>query len=163
MKITNVIVAMSSLAMLTACGGPGPQGVPGPQGNTGAAGAAGATGSTGAMGPQGGSCTVATFPASTAAPTGGAIVECYDGTYAVILNGTDGVPGTTVDTVQLCPGTTTYPTEFNEVAVCMSGSLYAVYSANGGFLSEIPQGEYSSDGINASCAFTIGANCTVTH
>jgi hypothetical protein len=40
--------------------------------------------------------------------------------------------------------------------------MYGVYSDNGGFLSELPPGEYSSDGINASCSFTIGANCSVT-
>lgn len=77
--------------------------------------------------------------------------------------GPAGTPGTVVTAVQLCPATFTpvYPTEFPESALCVGGNLYGVYSANGGFLAELPPGQYSSDGINASCTFTIEANCVV--
>lgn len=76
--------------------------------------------------------------------------------------GVAGAPGTVVSTVQFCPGATSYAGEFNEVGFCIGGNIYAVYSANDGFMSEIPPGEYSSDGINASCNFTVGANCSIT-
>jgi hypothetical protein len=55
-----------------------------------------------------------------------------------------------------------YPNTFAESGFCIGGTIYGVYSANGGFLSALPPGEYSSDGINASCDFNIGANCAVT-
>lgn len=75
--------------------------------------------------------------------------------------GAPGINGTSVTVVKLCPGTTTYPSKFVEVAFCIGGKLYAVYSANGGFESEIPPGSYGSNGINASCNFTVLPNCCI--
>lgn len=78
--------------------------------------------------------------------------------------GPQGIPGaygTTVTPVQFCPGTTTYPTTFNEVGFCIGGSLYAVYSANDGFLTLIPPGTYSSNAIGSSCSFTVLPNCVI--
>ncbi len=65
--------------------------------------------------------------------------------------------------VQLCPGTTIYPSKFIEVAFCVNGVLYGTYSANGGFSTELPPGSYGSNGINASCNFVISDNCIVTN
>lgn len=63
--------------------------------------------------------------------------------------------------VQLCPGfTPVYPSTFPESALCIDGQLYGVYSANGGFLSLLPDGDYSSNGINATCNLTI-IGCSV--
>lgn len=120
--------------------------------------------------------TITTSQATTAeCPTGGVEVTLQEGTSAnsfpicygaIGETGAQGVPGqnaTPVTEVQFCPGVTTYPNEFNEVGLCISGNIYAVYSSNGGFLVEIPPGEYSSDGINASCDFTVGLNCEVTN
>lgn len=76
--------------------------------------------------------------------------------------GAPGVDAHPVTVVKLCPATTVYSTTFTEVAFCIDGSLYAVYSANGGFESLIPPGTYSSNGINSSCTFTVHANCEVT-
>lgn len=105
-------------------------------GNTGAT---GQTGQTGATGPQG-----------TAGTNG--------------TNGTNGVDATPVTVVQFCPNVTpTYPSSFPEYGICLAGSLYGVYSANDGFLAELPPGEYESDGINASCTFTIEPNCIVSN
>jgi hypothetical protein len=70
---------------------------------------------------------------------------------------------TPITVVKLCPGTTTYPGTYVEVAFCLGGKLYAVYSANGGFESEIPPGNYHSDGIGNSCNFTVGENCEVSN
>lgn len=78
------------------------------------------------------------------------------------INGTNGVnaPATTI--VQLCPGfVAAYPNVFPEVALCLNHKLYGVYSANDGFMVLMPPGAYSSNGINASCTFTVKENCVV--
>lgn len=182
--------------------------IPGPMGATGATGVQGATGVMGA------SCTVSAVEIQEAAPNGGSLISCPDGTQELVLNGsngTNGVTGTTgsqgaagvtgatgyngtdgaagstgatgsagvtgptgeagvngtngtvVVAVQFCSGTPTYPTTFPEVGFCINNNLWAVYSQNGGFLTELPLGNYSSDGINSSCSFTVGSNCSVSH
>lgn len=76
--------------------------------------------------------------------------------------GTNGQDATPVTVVQLCPGTTIYPTTYVEVAFCIGGKLWATYSANGGFSTEIPPGTYNSNGVGSSCTFTVSSNCEVT-
>ncbi len=76
-------------------------------------------------------------------------------------NGLPGINGTSVTVVKLCPGTTVYPSKFVEVAFCIGNKLYATYSANGGFSTEIPPGSYGSNGINASCNFVVLPNCGI--
>ncbi len=116
------------------------------------------------------SCTVKQTP-------NGAYLSCPDGTNAAVdngsdgaagqngtngSNGTNGVDGTQVTPVQFCKGfTLVYPSSFPESGVCISGQMYGVYSANDGFLALLPPGTYSSNGINASCTFTLLANCVV--
>jgi Collagen triple helix repeat (20 copies) len=107
----------------------------GAQGSTGPQGNAGATGATGASGATGN-----TGP-----------------------QGAPGSPGTTISIIQFCPGTTTYPSAFLEIGFCIDNSIYAVYSANDGFLTLVPPGVYASDGINDSCTFTVQANCIVVN
>lgn len=64
--------------------------------------------------------------------------------------------------VQFCPNVTpTYPTTFPEVGFCIQGNLYAVYSANDGFLSLIPPGTYVSNAIGSACTFTVLADCVI--
>ncbi len=76
--------------------------------------------------------------------------------------GIPGTPGTALTFVQFCPGfTQNYPSTFAESGFCVNGQMWAIYSANGGFLAELPPGTYSSNGINASCTFTLEANCVV--
>ena len=95
--------------------------------------ACGPTGGTGGTGPQG-----------VPGPTGPA-----------------GAAGTVISIVQLCPGfVAAYPSIFPEVAECINGELYGVYSANGGFLSALPSGTYYSNGIGASCNLVIDG-CSV--
>lgn len=77
--------------------------------------------------------------------------------------GAPGTPGTIVTVVQLCPGVTTYPSAFVEVALCLNHNLYGVYSANGGFLTYFPPGNYSSNAIGSACNLTVQANCVVSH
>jgi hypothetical protein len=76
-------------------------------------------------------------------------------TGATGSTGASGTNATPVTVVQFCPNDTVYPTTFSEVAFCVDNKLYAVYSLNGGFMSNIPDGTYSSDGVNSSCTFTV--------
>lgn len=78
-------------------------------------------------------------------------------------NGHDGTPGTVINMIKLCPGVTVYPSAFVEVAVCVDNKLYGVYSANGGFMTELVSGAYSSNAIGSACNLTVGANCAVTY
>lgn len=81
-------------------------------------------------------------------------------TGAVGATGSDATP---VMVVQFCTGfTQSYPNTFAESGICVNNEMLGVYSENGGFLAVLPPGNYSSDGINSSCTFTIGANCTVS-
>lgn len=153
-----VMIIMLS-AVFSACGQP-------QAGSAGSQGPAGPQGSAGVSPP---SCTVISVPASGVAPNGGALVTCPDGTQSLVLNGTNGTngapgtPGTLVTPVQFCPGTTHYPTTFPEVGFCINNELYAVYSANDGFLTKVAPGVWSSNAIGSSCTFTVSANCVVTN
>lgn len=125
------------------------------------------------------SCTVTNIPSGPVLANGGANIVCSDGTNVLIANGAKGntgstgatgatgsqgvagTPGTLISSVQLCPGTPSYPSKFIEVAFCISDQLYAVYSANDGFMTLIPPGAYSSNGIGSSCSLTVLAHCKV--
>lgn len=110
----------------------GKPGATGATGNTGLQGTSGAVGETGATGSTG-------------------------------AQGPTGTPGTIITPIQLCTACTpVYPNVFPESAVCIDNQLYGVYSANGGFLSLITPGAYSSDGINCSCTFTVSAGCIIS-
>jgi hypothetical protein len=159
-------------AALTGCGETKYTPIAGPQGNPGTPG-------TG--------CTVVAVPASTPAPNGGSLIECTDGTSSLVLNGipgengtngvngtdgsngtnglngSNGTNGTVITPVQFCPGVPQYPTTFPEVGFCINGNIYAVYSANGGFLTQVLSGGWSSDGINDSCNFTVSTGCIITN
>lgn len=130
------IVIMMAL-QLAACGKKGDAGLPGTNGSNGSNGQngqQGLTGSTGATGAQG-------------------------------ATGPSGADGTQITPVQLCPSSyvPTYPSVFPETALCINGSLFAVYSANDGFLTLLTPGGYSSNGINSSCSFTVVSGCTITN
>lgn len=102
--------------------------------------------------------------ASSECPFGGAAIT-YNNHIIVICNGAPGANGidlTPITVIQLCPGTTsTYPTDFPEVAFCIANKLYAVYSAHDGFLTEVPPGLYESNAVGSKCTFTILPNCVV--
>lgn len=77
--------------------------------------------------------------------------------------GPAGADGNLATLVALCPGVTTYPSAFVEVALCLNNKLYGVYSANNGFLTLLPPGNYSSNAIGSACNLTILPNCVVSH
>jgi hypothetical protein len=142
------ILCITAFLFLSGCGKVGPAGPAGAQGVAGQTGAVGPQGTQGLPGSQG--------PQGVAGQTGPV------GPQGEV--GPQGVAGTSVSFDQLCPGfVPTYPTIFPEYAECVNGVLYGVYGENGGFWAELPPGTYSSDGINASCDLTIGADCSVSN
>ena len=147
---TSVLTCNGSVGATGAQGVAGTNGTNGTDGTNGTNGADGTNGSNGTNGTNG--ATGAQGPQGTAGTNG------TNG-----ANGTNGTNGTVLTIVQFCPGTASYPSTFPEVGVCIANSLYAVYSANDGFLSLIPPGGYTSNGIGSSCNFTVGANCTISH
>lgn len=75
-----------------------------------------------------------------------------------------GAPGSDanlVTPIQLCPGVTTYPSAFIEVAVCIDDQLYGVYSSLDGFLTKLPPGAYVSNAIGSNCNFTVLEHCVI--
>lgn len=133
------------------------------------------TGAQGGSGATGTSCSVS-------AVDGGSLIACTDGSSSFVpngatgstgdtgatgaagangTNGTNGQDATPVTVVQLCPGTPSYPSTFIEVALCINNRLYAVYSSQGGFLTEITPGRYSSNAIGSRCNFTAHGDCKI--
>lgn len=93
-------------------------------------------------------------------PQGTAGINGTNGTNGV--TGPAGADGTVITPVQFCPNvTSSYPSTFPEVGLCVNGSIYAVYSANDGFLTLIPPGTYVSNAIGSACNFTVFPNCVV--
>lgn len=76
-------------------------------------------------------------------------------------NGANGQDAAPVTFVQLCPGVSTHAV-FVEVGLCLQGRLYGVYSANGGFMTYLADGAYSSNAIGSACNLTI-TGCVVSH
>lgn len=138
LSLAAVLLALS----LTGCGRTGPEGSPGRAGDR-----------------------VTTRPATPSeCPTGGLQMLLNGNPAGSVCNGASGQNGlnaTQVSVVQFCPGTTSYPSTFLEVGLCISGSLYAVYSIPGAFLSYIPPGHYYSTGVNSHCDFNVLANCVI--
>lgn len=79
------------------------------------------------------------------------------------IQGPAGADLNPITIVQFCPGITTYPSTFNEIGFCINNQLWAVYSANNGFLTLVPPGNYSSNAIGSSCNFTVNANCKISY
>lgn len=77
--------------------------------------------------------------------------------------GPAGLDGQPARVITLCPGVTAYPGIFVETALCINNRLYGVYSSNGGFLTELPPGVYSSATIGSACTVTIASNCQVVN
>lgn len=77
------------------------------------------------------------------------------------LQGQPGVDTTPITIVQFCQGAYSYPSVFPEEGFCIAGNLYAVYSANDGFLSILPPGLYESNAIGSACTFIVLPNCEI--
>lgn len=101
-----------------------------------------------------------------------ATISCPDGTTVIIHNGTQGPtgpggapgnPGTVITVVNLCPGITIYPGVFVEVALRINNALYAVYSINNGFLTQLVPGNYSSNAVGSACNFTVNPDLSISH
>lgn len=68
-----------------------------------------------------------------------------------------------VTVVPLCPDSPSYPGVFVEDALCIDNALYAVYSSNGGFLTQLLPGTYTSNAIGSACNLTVLPDCVVVH
>ena len=150
MNKLTIVYGILLILTLSACGKP----------QDGKAGADGSNGHDGHDGTNA-SCTVKAIQ-------GGSLISCSDGSSSLVLNGTNGTngqngtPGSVIKPTTLCAeDKTVYPKVFAEVAFCIDGDLYAVYSENNGFLSLIPNGSYTSNGHNSSCSFKV-SGCKVT-
>lgn len=123
-------------------------------------------------------------PCSVSKTQVGALIMCPDGSQAMIENGTPGeqgangvqgavgpqgqqglagLDGVLGEPVQLCSGPTpTYPSIFPEVAFCIDGHLYGSMNNNSSYqyISELPDGAYSSNGQGANCNMVI-SGCIV--
>lgn len=163
-KFYLMILILSSLG-LSSCGHNHYEYVIGQQGPQGE------KGDKGDPGVNATACYVTSVAASPEAPNGGSLITCPTSS-SLVLNGAPGATGATgaagtngtvVTSVSLCSGTTTYPSKFVEVAFKINGKLYAVYSANGGFMTELPPGNYTSNGIGSSCNFTVNSDLTISH
>lgn len=74
--------------------------------------------------------------------------------------GAMGADGEIARVVPLCPGTSNYGV-FIEIGLCINNQLFGVYSANGGFLTLLAPGNYSSNAIGSACNLTVEPNCVV--
>jgi len=74
--------------------------------------------------------------------------------------GPRGADGEIATVVQLCPGSSNYGV-FIEVALCINGVLYGVYSDHGGFMTYLAPGNYYSNGIGSACNFKVVTSCTI--
>ena len=81
--------ACVAFSLLSGCGSTELQGPPGQQGAPGEQGPTGEQGATGQTGTPGQSCTVKTVAPSHAAPNGGSLIACPDGSQSLVLNGTN--------------------------------------------------------------------------
>lgn len=77
-------------------------------------------------------------------------------------DGRPGADGTLVTLIKFCPtAVASYPLVFPEYGICVNNQIYAVYSANGGFLTVIPPGAYNSNAIGSACNFIVKPNCVI--
>lgn len=117
-------------------------------------------GPQGPAGVNGQSCNAKAVSAQLGLPNGGVSITCPD-SQTLLANGSNGTPGTLITPIQFCPGTISYPSTFPEVGFCINQTLYAVYSANDGFLTALPEGAYNSNAIGSTCSFTVTPNCGI--
>lgn len=162
-------------------GSNGSDGVDGKDGSQGPTGVQGASGSNGSNGSNGENSLISAVAANAIqCPTGGTVIKAgldvnknnvldpsEVSSTAVICNGlvgatgAAGLNGTIITPVKFCSQSPSYPTTFPEYGLCINNNLYAVYSANDGFLTLIPPGVYSSNAIGSACSFTVLANCKI--
>ena len=77
-------------------------------------------------------------------------------------DGSDGVDAFPVTVVKFCPNSVpTYPSVFPEVGLVIYGKIYAVYSTKGGFLTELPPGNYYSNAVGSACSFKVTSTATI--
>lgn len=141
----------------------GVAGVEGPAGADGVQGPAGDTGPEGPIGPvgpagaDGSDCTVT-------AVIGGQMISCTDGTFGVILNGTNGIdapptPYTVTEMIDPCGD----QSAFDEILMRLANDQLVAHFSSGSlqFLTVLPPGNYvTTDGTH--CYFTVNPDMSIT-
>lgn len=155
--LLTIIVVLLVMMSAVACKGK--------DGATGASGSTGVSGNDGVNGRDGNDGTSGTN--GTNGHDGSNGVDGHDGAPGQSIigpqgpSGAPGVDAPRITIVPLCPGHTSYPGVFIEVALCIEGQLYAVYSKNDGFLTLIPPGGYHSNAVGSACDLNVKPNCEV--
>lgn len=142
-------------------------------------GCVGPTGDLGRQGTPGYTPVVAMLPASLSECLNGGVEVYVDNAETIICNGVNGNPGgvgpqgpsgddgqdsNPVVIFKFCPNVVAnYPSSFPEYGIRLNNNVYGVYSANGGFLTLLIPGSYTTTGIGANCNFTIHNDGSITY
>ncbi len=152
--LLTIVVVLFVVAFLSACAGP--------------------RGDAGARGNPGFSPLVGTLPATSYECPNGGLEVWVQTTKTIVCNGVNGavgptggqgIPGvdaTPVSIFQFCPGTSSY-SNFLEFGIKIGTSIYAVYSANNGFLTLLAPGGYVTTATGANCNFIVHSDGTVSY
>lgn len=127
----------------------------------------GQNGLTGATGANGSSCSV-----MAALDGSGALISCQDGSNVFVKNGEKGDTGatgaagmnaTSVEFVKFCNSANPSYGSFPEYGMRVGTKIYAVYSANNGFLTLLSPGTYVTTSTGLNCNFTVNNDGTVSN
>jgi len=92
-------------------------------------------------------------------------ISCPDETKAIIPLPANVPPVNSpmVTTVQLCPGTTSYPNSFPEQALCIDNQLFGVFfDGQNAWLSLLAPGNYRSTSTTNPCSFAVVTGCQIS-
>ncbi len=136
----------------------------------------GPRGNSGAKGIPGYSPLVGTLPATSQECLNGGVEVYVETSKTVICNGAmgstghQGLPGlpganaTPITLFKFCPNAVgSYASSFPEYGIRVNNDIYAVYSANGGFLTLLLPGPYVTTGIGVNCNFTINTDGSLSY
>lgn len=133
-------------------------------------------GVAGARGTDGSSCSV-----MQALDGSGALISCDDDSNVFVSNGAKGDKGDTgsqgpqgntgspgmnatpVEFIKFCPGSVPSYGNFPEYGIKANGKVYAVYSANNGFLTLLSPGGYNTSSTGLNCNFTVHSDGSVSN
>lgn len=124
----------------------------------------GRNGDPGPAGPKGDSCTV-----TPALDNSGALISCGNGSSVFVKNGANGSNGSNgtnavpVEFIKFCPASVPSYGNFPEYGIKVETKIYAVYSANNGFLTLLSPGTYVTASTGLNCNFTVTTTGTVTN
>lgn len=142
-------------------------------------GCVGPTGDLGRQGIPGHAPIVTTLPAPLSECLNGGLEVYIDQAETIICNGVNGSIGATgpqgptgasgqdstpITMVKFCPNITAqYSSSFPEWGIKIGTQIWAVYSQNGGFLTLLVPGRYTTTGVGSNCNFTVNNDGTLSY